>query len=161
MWYKYKGFDSKGNPKNGYLEGVDDEDVIKHLRTRGIFGVKLEIAARYEDEIEICDASCASKEDVKTVSRQGIIKMRFNYEELRQLLRSILLDVGVTEDTLRDLIIKLKSEDVEKQRQVIEYIESMGFKKEALELSKAFLFRTDFNNTQNPEDFEQNKIWEI
>jgi hypothetical protein len=152
MWYSYTGFDSKGVPRRGEIEGSDEEDVILHLRAKGVFGVELAPKGSENEELQIVDANRASRENIKTVPREGILGIRYSYENLRNLLRSLLLDVGVTEDVLRGLIIDLKSDDVEKQRKVIEYIEDMGFEKEALELSKAFLFKTDFHNTQNPED---------
>ncbi|EKD26117.1 MAG: hypothetical protein ACD_79C01356G0006 [uncultured bacterium] len=152
MWFNYRGFDSKGTPKKGTIEGIDEEDVLVHLRTKGIFGVSLEKLKNKIDDVEIVDAKLSAKSDIKTLPREDIVQIRFNYEDLRKMLRSILLDVGVTEDVLRALIIDLKSDNVEKQKKVIEFVESMGFEKEALELSKAFLFRTDFNNTKNPDD---------
>lgn len=152
MWYSYTGFDSKGVPKRGQIEGHDEVDVIVHLRAKGVFGVKLDPQKSEIEEVRILDADTASKENIRTLPREDILGIRYSYENLRNLLRSLLLDVGVTEEVLRDLIINLKSDNPEKQKKVIQYIEDMGFEKEALELSKAFLFKTDFNNTQNPED---------
>jgi len=151
MWFKYSGFNAKGEKRTGSVEGEDDVDVISHLRKKGVFGVTL-ISEGSTDELDIVNVNRAPLSDVPTVTHEGIVKIRFNYEGLRDMLRSILLDVGVTEDILRALIIDLKSDNIEKQRKVVEFVESMGFEREALELSKAFLFRTDFNNTENPEE---------
>lgn len=153
MWFHYKGFNKSGAAQTGFIEGTDKEDVITHLRTRGVFGVSLEEHKEAEDtDIELIDSQRADKSGIKTADRKDIIDIRFDYENLRKLLRSLLLDLGVTEDTLRGLIMDLKSDDPEKQKKVVEFVEDMGFEKEALELAKAFLFRTDFNNTVNPKD---------
>ncbi len=151
MWFKYSGFNAKGEKKTGSIEGGSEMDVISHLRKKGVFGVSLSPDPS-DNDLDIVDVSRAPESDVSTATHEGIVKIRFNYEGLRDMLRSILLDVGVTEDILRSLIIDLKSDNVEKQRKVVEFVESMGFEREALELSKAFLFRTDFNNTENPEE---------